>query len=98
MIFHSDRGSEYGAYAFQNTLRQAGIRPSMNRPRHMTDNAHVESFFKSLKTESFTGLSFESFSQLRKSLAKYIDDYYNTQRLHSALGFKAPAEYETISA
>jgi putative transposase len=65
MIFHSDRGAEYGAHLFQSELRRAGIRPSMNRPKHMTDNVHVESFFKTMKTESFKGLSFESITQLR---------------------------------
>jgi len=98
LIFHSDRGAEYGAYQFQDELRRAGIRPSMNRPKHMTDNAHVESFFKTIKTESFHGLAFESATQLRATLAWYIDSYYNTKRLHSSLGFNTPNEYESMAA
>lgn len=98
MIFHSDRGSEYGAYLFQDELRRSGIKPSMNRPKHMTDNAHVESFFKTMKTESFHGLVFDSVNQLRMTLAWYIDDYYNTKRLHSSLGFSIPSEYEKMAA
>lgn len=98
LIFHSDRGAEYGAYQFQDELRRAGIRPSMNRPRHMTDNAHVESFFKTMKTESFRGLVFKSVTQLRMTLAWYIDCYYNTKRLHSSLGFSTPDEYESMAA
>lgn len=98
LIFHSDRGAEYGAYQFQDELRRAGIRPSMNRPKHMTDNAHVESFFKTMKTESFRGLIFRSVTQLRMTLAWYIDSYYNTKRLHSSLGFNAPNEYESLAA
>ncbi|MBU1309211.1 MAG: integrase core domain-containing protein [Gammaproteobacteria bacterium] len=98
LLFHSDRGSEYGAYLFQNELARAGIRPSMNRPKHMTDNAHVESFFKTMKTETFHGLAFESVSQLRATLSRYIDSYYNKRRLHSSLGFKTPDEYERKAA
>lgn len=98
LLFHSDRGAEYGAYQFQDELRRAGIRPSMNRPKHMTDNAHVESFFKTIKTESFRGLAFKSATQLRMTLAWYIDSYYNTNRLHSSLGFSTPNEYESMAA
>jgi len=98
MIFHSDRGAEYGAHLFQDELRRAGIRPSMNRPKHMTDNAHVESFFKTMKTETFKGLSFESITQLRMTLSWYIDDYYNTKRHHSSLGYTNPHEFERRAA
>ncbi|MFW0778502.1 MAG: IS3 family transposase [Rickettsiales bacterium] len=98
MIFHSDRGAEYGSYLFQDELKRAKIRPSMNRPKHMTDNAHVESFFRTMKTESFHGLVFESLSQLRMTLAWCIDDYYNTKRHHSSLGYKIPNEYEKLAA
>jgi len=98
IIFHSDRGAEYGAYLFQDELKRAGIKPSMNRPRHMTDNAHVESFFKTLKTESFKGLSFDSINQLRMTLSWYIDDYYNTKRHHSSLGFTNPCAFERMAA
>ena len=98
MLFHSDRGSEYGAHLFQDELKRAGIRPSMNRPRHMTDNAHVESFFKTMKTESFKGLTFESITELRMTLSWYIDDYYNTKRHHSSLGYTNPREFERLAA
>ncbi len=98
MIFHSDRGAEYGAHLFQDELKRAGIRPSMNRPKHMTDNAHVESFFKTMKTESFKGLSFESITQLRMTLSCYIDDYYNTKRHHSSLGYTNPRAFERMAA
>lgn len=98
LLFHSDRGAEYGSYLFQAELASAGIKPSMNRPRHMTDNAYVESFFKSMKTETFHGLEFESVTQLRVTLAGYIDTYYNKRRLHSSLGYKTPNEYESKAA
>lgn len=98
MIFHSDRGAEYGAHLFQAELKRSGIRPSMNRPKHMTDNAYVESFFKTMKTESFKGLSFDSITQLRMTLSWYIDDYYNTKRHHSSLGYTNPHEFERKAA
>lgn len=98
MIFHNDRGAEHSAHYFQDELKRAGIRPSMNRSKCMTDNAHVESFFRPIKTESFHGLVFESISQLRMTLACYIDDYYNTKRLHSSLGFTIPNVYENMAA
>lgn len=98
MIFHSDRGAEYGAFSFQYELNRAGIRPSMNRPRHMTDNAHVESFFRTMKTESYKGKEFRSVSELRATLSWYIDHYYNAKRIHSSLGFKPPSAYEKLAA
>lgn len=98
MVFHSDRGSEYGAFSYQQALKRAGITPSMNRPKHMTDNAHVESFFRTMKTESFKGLEFGSMNELRVTLSWYIDNYYNTQRRHSGLGYKIPSDYEQRAA
>ncbi|BBM02526.1 transposase [Microbulbifer sp. GL-2] len=98
LIFHSDRGSEYGAYAYQNRLKELGIEPSMNRPGFMNDNVYVESFFQTLKTESFKGFNFESVEELRTNLAWYLDRYYNFKRRHGSLGFKSPDEYERMAA
>lgn len=97
IIFHSDRGSEYGAHDYQNQLKAAGIQASMNRPNCMNDNVYVESFFQSLKTECYHGECFDSEEGLRKRLSWYIDDYYNHQRLHSSLGFKTPVEFEALA-
>ncbi|WP_444939565.1 transposase [Microbulbifer sp. JMSA002] len=97
LIFHSDRGSEYGAYAYQNRLKELGIEPSMNRPGFMNDNVYVESFFQTLKTESFKGFNFESVEELRTNLAWYLDSYYNFKRRHGSLGFKSPDEYERMA-
>ena len=72
--------------------------PSMNRPKHVTDNAHVESFFRAMKTESFKGLEFGSMNKLRVTLSWYIDNYYNTQRRHSGLCYKIPSDYEQRAA
>lgn len=98
LIFHSDRGSEYGAHQYQDKLRKNGIEPSMNRPGFMNDNIFVETFFQTLKTESFTGLKFGSAQELRKVLKWYLEDYYNLIRRHGSLGFKSPDEYEKITA
>lgn len=98
LVFHSDRGSEYGAYVYQDCLKDSGIRPSMNRPGFMNDNVYVESFFQTLKTESFKGMHFESVSHLRSELSWYIDSYYNHDRRHSSVGFQSPAEYERMAA
>ena len=98
LIFHSDRGSEYGANVYQNQLRNLGIMPSMNRPGFMNDNVYVESFFQTLKTECFRRVEFESVEELRMTLAWYMDDYYNGYRLHGSLGFRAPDEYERMVA
>lgn len=96
LIFHSDRGSEYGAHLYQARLKQFGIRPSMNRPGYMNDNVFVESFFQTLKTESFTGIDFSSVHELRMTLSWYLEDYYNIIRLHGSLGFKSPDVYEKM--
>ena len=98
LVFHSDRGSEYGANVYQNQLNKLGILPSMNRPGCMNDNVYVESFFQTLKTECFKRVEFESAQELRMTLAWYMDDYYNSIRLHGSLGFKVPNEYERMSA
>lgn len=98
LIFHSDRGSEYGAIMYQAELSRLGITPSMNRPRKMIDNAHVESFFQTLKTEAFKGVNYASDIEVRRAFEWYIDKYYNELRLHSSIGFCTPVEFEALAA
>lgn len=98
LIFHTDRGVEYGAYLIQNELGRHGIRPSMNRPKQCTDNAHMESFFHSMKAEVIHGVSFKDEQELRAVLRGYINHFYNQKRLHSGIGYVAPAEYERLAA
>jgi putative transposase len=96
-IFHSDRGIEYSAYAYQAFLRSRGITPSMNRPRNCQDNGHMESFFHSLKAELTHQRCFTSDAQLNASLAGYIERFYNRKRIHSSLGYHSPVEYERLA-
>jgi putative transposase len=92
-IFHSDRGSEYGCYDYANILQRYGFRVSMNRAYHSQDNAHMESFFHSLKAEWIRGRSFESYEHLEASLKTYMR-FYNRYRLHSGIDYHTPVEYE----
>lgn len=98
MIFHTDRGVEYTAYKYKNKLVELGMRPSLNRAGHCTDNGHMESFFHSLKTELIRGRVFKSEKELRYALASYINQFYNYQRLHSGIGYLPPAVYEQMAA
>ena len=97
LVFHSDRGSEYGGYLYRDRLSEKGIVQSMNRPKTMTDNAHVESFFHSLKTEAIHGRRFADSAQLDHAVRRYIDRY-NRTRIHSALGYRSPIDYERTNA
>ena len=96
LIFHSDRGSEYAAAAFRDRLVALGIRQS-SAQRGPQDNAHVESFFHSLKAEVIHGARFASEVTLRRALRRYMQ-YYNTRRIHSALGYQSPVDYELCAA
>ncbi|MDH5217572.1 MAG: IS3 family transposase [Gammaproteobacteria bacterium] len=98
LIFHTDRGSEYGAYLMQNELKRRGILSSMNRPSSVTDNAHMESFFRSMKTECIHGYSFKDESDLRITLSHYMHDFYNKRRLHSGISYQSPIDYEQRAA
>ena len=93
VIFHSDRGVEYAAYAFRERLAALGFVQSMNRPREITDNAHMESFFHSMKSDTVHGVTFARDVELAHVLRSYIP-YYNSVRLHSGIGYASPVNYE----
>jgi len=81
-------------------MRELGLRarvPSMNRPRNCQDNAHMESFFHSLKAELTHQRSFLSDSELNASVAGYINRFYNEKRIHSSLGYHSPVEFECLA-
>src|SRR5439155_23991252 len=93
IVFHSDRGVEYAAYAFRERLAARGFVQSMNRPREITDNAHMESFFHSMKSDTVHGVTFARDVELAHVLRSYIP-YYNSVRLHSGIGYASPVNYE----
>lgn len=98
VIFHTDRGVEYTGFRFQDALKKHGLLPSVNRPGRCTDNAHMESFFHTLKAELIRGRTFESEQGLRLALNSYINQFYNHKRLHSGIGYCSPVEYEKLAA
>ena len=94
LLHHSDRGSQYASRAYSRRLTSRGIEASMSRRGDCWDNAPVESFFSTLKTELFAGRVPRSRRQAQSELFEYIEVFYNRQRRHSTLGYQAPAEFE----
>lgn len=94
LIFHSDRGSQYASYEFQKILCKRGIRSSMSRKGDCWDNAVVESFFSTIKTELIFHKKYQTRKQARRDIFEYIEIFYNRIRLHSSLDYKSPEEYE----
>jgi putative transposase len=94
VVHHSDRGVQYASDAYSGVLRKQGMIPSMSRPANPYDNASCESFVKTLKREEIYANEYRDLEHLRENIAAFIDHYYNRVRLHSALGYKPPEEFE----
>jgi putative transposase len=94
LIFHSDRGSQYTSRQFRELLKAHGFSQSLSRPRQVWDNAVVEAFYSTLKTELVQRYAWPTRAQARRAIFDYVEVFYNRQRLHSTLGYVSPAEYE----
>jgi len=93
-IHHSDQGVQYCAQAYVATLETAGIAVSMAATGQPTQNAYAERWIRTLKEEEVYLSEYEDFSAAYGSIGRFIDDVYNTKRVHSSLGYLTPAEFE----
>ncbi len=95
LVHHSDQGVQYVSKAYVGLLEESGALISMSRRGNPYDNARMESFMKTLKSEEVNLQNYRSMDQARASIADFIDAVYNQRRLHSSLGYRAPSEFET---
>ena len=98
LIHHSDRGSQYASWEYQKTLKAHGILISMSGKGNCYDNAAVESFFKTIKSELVWRMKLLSRRQANDMIAKYIEGFYNPERRHSTLGYLSPVQFEKRAA
>lgn len=95
LIHHSDRGVQYANTAYVQRLESIGARVSMSAVGNPYDNAKAESFFKTLKTEEVYLKQYQSFAEAEANIQQFLEEVYNTKRLHSSLGYVPPDEFET---
>lgn len=96
LMHHSDQGIQYASAAYQRVLRANGIVCSMSRRGNCWDNAVVESFFATLKTELIDCRAWPTRREAREAIGEYIELFYNAHRLHSSLGYRAPNDFEKM--
>jgi len=94
VLNHSDRGSRYGSEAFQRLLADQGIVCSMSRAGNVRDNAAMESFFSSLKTERIGRKVYRTRDDARADVFDYIERFYNPRRRHSTIGYESPMAFD----
>jgi transposase InsO family protein len=95
LLHHSDRGIQYASRPYQDLLARHGIRPSMSRRQNCWDNAPVESFFSTLKTELLPASPWADAAEAEQAIADYVA-FYNQHRLHSTLDYRSPSEFEAV--
>ena len=95
LIHHSDQGVQYASLLYQQTLQACGLISSMSRKAHCEDNAHMESFWGTLKAERVDGGCFLTREEARRAIFEYVEVFYNRVRLHSALGHQSPVDFES---
>lgn len=98
LIHHSDRGVQYASLVYRERLADHQVAVSMSSPGNPFENAKAESFMKTLKTEELNARSFIGIEDARIRIDDFIDNIYNTERLHSALGYRSPLEFEAAFA
>ena len=96
LVHHSDRGLQYASNEYVQVLLAHQIIPSMSRPANPYDNASCESFMKTLKREEISANDYVDLEHLRRNIETFIEDYYNRCRLHSALAYQPPEEFEQL--
>jgi transposase InsO family protein len=94
LVHHSDRGVQYACREYVALLERQQVIASMSRPGNPYDNANCESFIRTLKREEIDAYSYQDLEQLRDHVGEFIEQYYNRQRLYSALGYRSPEEFE----
>ena len=94
VLHHSDRGSQYASADCRKLLEQHGMASSMSRKGNCWDNAVVESFNATIKTELIHRTIWKTREEVRAAIYKYIETWYNSKRLHSTLGYRSPVEFE----
>jgi transposase InsO family protein len=94
LVHHSDRGTQYASQEYIKALKGAGIKISMSRRGNPYDNAKAESFFKSLKVEEVYVNDYRTTTEARENIGSFVEAVYNQKRLHSALGYMPPIEFE----
>lgn len=93
VIIHSDRGSEFLGSEFRDVIKRLEMKQSVNRPKSMNDNAHMESWYKSMKSDMYYRRTFQTIGAIRRAMYNYIE-FYNNHRLHSSLDYQTPVAFE----
>jgi len=98
LLHHSDRGSQYTSEQFQRLMADHGVVCSMSRSGNVWDNAAMESFFSSMKTERIARKVYRTWDQARADVFEYIERFYNPRRRYSTIGYISPMEFKRLAA